>query len=294
MGYGGHFIVVHYPASLDELRFFGGLPVVLCGEPGDVHSHGVRPGDWHVLEVRYGLRDGEYWLGEWVEGTRAPAMIVSFHEGELCVVQGLETGPRAVPWAGRLHAASAADRYPTPKHRHLHPGLPPEWMIADGLLSGSAAVEALAGWSAATGGRADRAGLAALLAEEPRHFTEDVVLRLLDLIGLSEQVEQAPYPHLLTTWDDPVKLERSLTALQPGRYRALDCQEHPVCFALVRMRPEGDYELEYREQKPEVLYRTVTPSLDKVIAAMKDWAQGEVLWRDDFVWTPVSPVPNDR
>ena len=132
-----------------------------------------------------------------------------------------------------------------------------------------------------------------MLAEEPERFTEDVFFRLLDTVGLSEQVEPAPYPHLFFGWDDPVKLERSIAALQPGRFRALDCREHQDCFALVRMRSEGDYVIEYREQKPETLYQTITPSLDKVIAAMNAWAQGEVMWRDDFEWAQVAPSRGD-
>ena len=60
------------------------------------------------------------------------------------------------------------------------------------------------------------------------------------MLGLSEQVELW-YPHEFHGRGDPVKLERSIAALQPGRFRALDCAEHQNCFALVRMRTEGDY-----------------------------------------------------
>jgi hypothetical protein len=198
-------------------------------------------------------------------------------------------GKHRAPWSVRLHAASAPLRYPVPRHRHLYPGeLPPEWMISDQLLSGAPAVDAIARWSAATGGEADRTGLAAVLAEEPEHFADDVFFRLLDMVGLSEQVEPW-YPHEVYGWDDPAKLERSIAALQPGRYRALDCGEHLNCYALVRMRQQGDYVVEYREPKPEVLYQTTVPSLVAVTTAMNAWARGEVKWRDDFEWTPVRP-----
>lgn len=284
MSHSGDHILAHHPVSLCELRFFGDLSHILHdGFPGD--GHVSRPGGWHTLELGHSLSDGEYWLTELVSGSRAPVMIVSFFNGEMCAIRGLEPGPDAVPWSVRLHKASASSRYPVPKHRHLYPHpLPPEWTIADDLLSGTPAVEAIANWSAATGGEADRAALAALLAEEPEHFTADVFSRLLDVLGLSEQVELW-YPHEFIGWDDPVKLQKSIAALQPGRFRALDCVEHQNCSAVVRMRPEGDYVIEYREPKSEVPHQTITPSLAKVIEAMAAWTRGEVLWRDDFDWT---------
>lgn len=288
MGYSGDYILAHHPVALSELYVFQDL------RNFDVRSHGSRPGGWHTLQVDGGLGDRRDWLAEMVEGSRAPVLIVSFFDGELCAVRGLEPGPGTAPWSVRLHRRVPPDRYPTPKHRHLYPHpLPPQWMIVDDLLSGAPAVEAVAGWSAATGGEADRAGLAALLAEEPEHFTGDLYFRLRDLLGLSDQVELW-YPHLFIGWDDPPKLARSIAALQPGRFRALDCREHQNCFALVRMRAEGDYVIEYREPKPEVLHQTTTRSVVKVIAAMQEWVRGEVAWRADFAWTQVSPPPRGR
>ena len=266
MGYSGHHIVAHHPVSLSELQIFREIIYnTLCYEDDPNHDpdRGSRPGGWHVIEARYGLGDDRDWLGDMVGASRAPVLIVSFSDGVLGTIRGLEPGPRATPWTVGRHSA----------------------------LTGAPAVGALADWSTATDGRPDRVALAALLADEPAGTPEDVVCRLLDALGLSDRVELAPYPHEVTTWDDPVKLEKSLSALQPGRYRALDCGEHGNCYALVRMRSQGDYVLEYREEQPEVLHQTVTPSLDDVITAMKAWARGEVLWRDDFDWTPVSPAP---
>ena len=269
MRYSGHHIVAHHPVSLSELQVFREIIYnTLCYEddPNHVPIRASRPGGWHVLEARYGLGDDRDWLGDMVSATRAPVLIVSFSDGVLGTIRGLEPGPRATPWTIRPHPELS--------------GVPP-----------AAALATLATWSTATNGHPDRAALAAFLSQEPTRFTEDVVPRLLDALGLSDHVELAPYPHEVTTWDDPVKLEKSISALQPGRYRALDCGEHGNCYALVRMRSQGDYVLEYREEQPEVLHQTVTPSLDDVITAMKAWARGEVLWRDDFDWTPVSPAP---
>lgn len=268
-----------------------GVPVTVLRTGNHILAHHPDSGGWHVRDLPERLRDGDYTdrLEETVTETRAPVLIVSFFDGELCAILGLEPGPDSAPWAARLHPHVPPTRYPTPKHRHLYPHpLPPQWMLSGDLLSGAAAVAALAGWSQASGGEPDRAGLAALLAEEPERFTEDVVPRLVDLLGLSEHVEPW-YPHEFHGWDDPVKLERSITVLQPGRFRALDCVEHQGCYALVRRQDGGDYLIEYREPKSEALHQTVTPSLAEVVAAMNAWARGETRWRGDFIWTRASP-----
>lgn len=260
------------------------------GYTGDhILAHLRDSGGWRILDFPGGLGDRLDRLEDTVIQTRAPVIIVTFFDGELCGIRGLEPGPESTPWAVRLHAHVPPNRYPTPKHRHLYPHpLPPEWMLSDDLLTGAEAVAALVGWSQASGGEPDRAGLAALLAEEPEHFTEDVVPRLRDLLGLSEHVEPW-YPHEFAGWDDPAKLERSMAALQPGRFRALDCIEHQGCYALVRRQDGGDYLIEYREPDAEVVHQTVTPSLDEVVAAMNAWARGEVRWRREFAWRQVSP-----
>ena len=59
-------------------------------------------------------------------------------------------------------------------------------IVGDELLCEAAGVDAITEWSAAAGGQADRAALAALLAEEPERFAGDVFFRLLDTVGLSE------------------------------------------------------------------------------------------------------------
>jgi hypothetical protein len=274
-GHTGDYVVAHHPVSPFELYVFRDVSFVS-------DDHASRPGGWHILEIQRGLGEHRDWLEEMVAESRAPVMIVTFFDGDLCAIRGLAPGPHTAPWAVRLYEVPAPSRYPTPKHRNLYPHpLPPEWMIADDLLSGAPAVDALAAWSAATGGRPDRDALTALLAEKPERFAEDLVGRLLDMLGLSEKVELW-YPHEFHGWDDPAKLERSIAALQPGRFRALDCVEHQGCFALVRMRTEGDYLIEYSEPKLAVLHQTVTPSLDKVVEAMNAWARGETRWRDDF------------
>lgn len=293
-GYTGDYIVVHHPVSPFELYVFRDVSFFWDDDtrPARMRDHVTRPGGWHILEVQRGLGQHRDWLEEMVVESWAPVMIVTFFDGELCAIRGLAPGPDAAPWAVRLYEAGASSRYPTPKHRHLYPHpLPPEWMIADDLLSGAPAVEAIAAWSAATGGGPDRDALASLLAESPERFAEDLVGRLVDILGLSEHVELW-YPHLFHGWDDPAKLERSIAALQPGRFRALDCVQHQNCFAAVRRRAEGDYLIEYGEPKADALRQTVTPSLAVVVEAMNAWARGETRWRDDFEWMSVPRQPD--
>lgn len=293
-GHTGDYIVVHHPVSPFELYVFRDMAFAWDDDArlARMRDYASRPGGWHIVEIQRGLGERPDWLEKLVTDSRAPVMIISFFDGALCAIRGLVPGPHAAPWAVRLHEATAASRYPTPKHRHLHPGpLPPEWMIAEDLLTGAPAVDAIAGWSAATGGDADREELTALLAGQPERFTDELVVRLVGTLGLSEQVDLW-YPHEFNGWDDPVKLEPSIAALQPGRFRALDCVEHQNCFALVRMRTEGGYLIEYGEPKRDVLHQTVVPSLDMVVEAMNAWARGETRWREDFEWTAVPKQPD--
>lgn len=291
-GYTGDYVVVHHPVSPLDLYAFGDIAFAWSDDRlARMREHASRPGGWHIVEMQEGTGERLDWLEEMVGQSRAPVMIITFIESRLCAIRGLVPGPEGTRWAVRLHEASVPSSYPTPKHRHLYPfPLPPEWMLTDDLLTGTPAVDAIADWSAATGGEADREELAALLAEQPERFTEDVVVRFVDTLGLSEHVELW-YPHLFHGWDDPVKLEKSIAALQPGHFRALDCVEHQDCFALVRRRTEGDYLIEYGEPKGDVLHQTVTPSLDKVVAAMNAWARGEIRWRDDFEWMSAPKQP---
>ncbi|MGW1041143.1 hypothetical protein [Streptomyces sp. NPDC002547] len=67
----------------------------------------------------------------------------------------------------------------------------------------------------------------------------------------------------------------------------LQCAAEPGCHAQVRLRPNGVYQLEYRDRSPAEHCRTQTLSVDKVIAALADWAAGEIAWRDAFHWDSI-------
>ncbi|GAA1966951.1 hypothetical protein [Catenulispora subtropica] len=62
------------------------------------------------------------------------------------------------------------------------------------------------------------------------------------------------------------------------------------CFAKVRLRADGDYELEYCDPSSAERCSTVTPSLDKVVAAMTEWSASEVAWREDFQGSQIGPA----
>jgi hypothetical protein len=176
----------------------------------------------------------------------------------------------------------------------LFPWQSPEWTLADRPLSGTAAVDAVAEWSAAAGIQADPVQLAAALAGKPEYFIEDLFFRLLTAAGLREAVDEVDDDslHTLATgWRDPAKLRIAIAVMKPGMRRSLDCYEHEDCFARVSLRPDGVYELEYGDRSPEEHYLTATPSLDEVVEAMTEWSASEVGWRDGFSWTRVGTPP---
>jgi hypothetical protein len=67
----------------------------------------------------------------------------------------------------------------------------------------------------------------------------------------------------------------------------LQCAAEADCYAQVWLRPDGTYQLEYRDRSPAEHYQTRTLSADKVIAALAGWAAGEIAWRDAFQWNSI-------
>lgn len=286
--FSGDFIVARRRTSLFDLPLVSRIDPGCdeYDEEGELRVCQRRPGGWQVVTVGYGLPDGRDWLRAMVTATRRPVMIASIHHDRLGVVRGLEPGS-AGSWSVRLHAES---RESSPNREGQFPAQPPGWMLAGPHLSGTAAVDAVAGWSAAAGTGGDRVRLAEALAGKPEYSIESVFFRLLDAAGLGDPIDE-PYDgsgHLLPDgWLDPAKLERSIRALKPGMQRALECLVHPGCFAKVRLRSDGDYELEYCDPSREQHCLAVAPSLDEVLAAMGEWAASEIDWRDVFQWTEI-------
>jgi len=63
------------------------------------------------------------------------------------------------------------------------------------------------------------------------------------------------------------------------------CAAETDCYAQVWLRPDGTYQLEYRDRAPGEHYQTRTVSAEKVITALSGWVAGETQWRDAFQWT---------
>ncbi|MEV6989612.1 hypothetical protein AB0N87_10330 [Streptomyces sp. NPDC093228] len=83
------------------------------------------------------------------------------------------------------------------------------------------------------------------------------------------------------------RLEAAVLNLPRGGHLVLQCAAEPGCHAQVRLRPDGVYQLEYRDRSPAEHCRTQTLSVDKVIAALADWVAGEIAWRDAFQWDSI-------
>lgn len=287
MGFSGDFILARRKTSLLALPLIGGIePVRDDDEEGVLRTVEYRPGGWQVVLAEHALPEGRDWLRAIVAQTRGPVMIGSIFQDKFCVVRGLEPGD-GEPWSVRLHPES---------RKPLEPRA--AWMASDSHLSGAEAVDAVARWSAAAGAEADVDRLATALAGKPAYFVEELFFRLLNATGLGEPfdyVDTGENHSLAGAWADPDKLQASITALKPGMRRVLECREHEECFAKVLLRPDGDYELEYRDPASGEHRRAVTPSLDEVLAAMTEWSASELGWRDGrdgFEWSPVDDAPH--
>lgn len=78
-----------------------------------------------------------------------------------------------------------------------------------------------------------------------------------------------------------------MLSLPRDGFLVLECAADADCYAQVWLRPDGTYELEYRDRSPAEHYQTRTLSADKVIAALAGWAAGEIAWRDTLQWNSI-------
>lgn len=82
-------------------------------------------------------------------------------------------------------------------------------------------------------------------------------------------------------------LEAAVLKLGRGDHLVLTCAADSNCYAQVWLRPDGDYQLEYRDRSPAEHYQTRTRSAEAVAAALAGWAAGEIDWRDSFTWESI-------
>jgi hypothetical protein len=58
-------------------------------------------------------------------------------------------------------------------------------------------------------------------------------------------------------------------------------------YAQAWLRPDGTFQLEYRDGQPSEHYQTRTISREKVAAALFGWVSGEASWRENFDWQSI-------
>jgi hypothetical protein len=61
-------------------------------------------------------------------------------------------------------------------------------------------------------------------------------------------------------------------------------------YIQVWLRPDGIYQLEYRDGSPTEHYQTLTVSADKVHTAFNAWRLGDREWRAGFTWTCIGSM----
>ncbi|MGI5142451.1 MULTISPECIES: hypothetical protein [unclassified Streptomyces] len=302
MGYSGDFVLVRSDTSLRDLPVFDD-PEWCIEESADYFDEcWPRPGGWQTLQVNDYLpeNDDDRWLHRLVTATGSPVMIASVMDSDICYVRGLT--PSGVAWSTFLDPVMAADyevsvsppsddeapRGETDKDRRVR------WLLADVPKT----AEQIGVWAAEGGFTADREALRVVLAKRAEPFVEDLFFELVDACGLppAEPVREDP-----AASDPPVhpghrperncprgaRLEAAVLSLPRDGFLVLECATEAHCYAQVWLRPDGTYELEYRDRSPAEHYQTRTVSADKVIAALVGWAAGEIAWRDAFQWNSI-------
>lgn len=81
-----------------------------------------------------------------------------------------------------------------------------------------------------------------------------------------------------------------LESLPRGGYVILEREGESgdnVHYAQVWLRPDGSFQLEYREGSASEHYRTRTVSREKVSAALIGWLVNEPSWREKFDWQSI-------
>lgn len=278
MGFFGDFVLARSGDALAGLSVFGAEPACSEGHQSCVTTCWPRPGGWQTLQVHHGLPDGDNdrWLRALVAATGAPAAIANVMDSDVCLLSGLS--PAGASWSTVLDPAIAAEYgISVPAARDL--------------------VERISAWAGEAGFAADRTALREVLAKRADPFAEDLFFELLDSCGLPAS---APPPADALA-DSPAHrghrpdgggpqggdLERAVLNLPRGGHLVLQCAADANCCAQVWLRPDGTYQLEYRDRAPAEHYQTRTVSVEKVMAALTGWTAGEIEWRGAFQWTSI-------
>jgi hypothetical protein len=283
MGFSGDFVLARSDRPLTELPPFATGASGRAGEGDCFHPCADRAGGWRTLQIHRGLATDDLpgWLRGLVAVTGAPALLARVVDSDMCQVWGV--APSGASWTSFLDPVQAAE-YDIPV-----PG-PDE-------VRGNAG--RIAGWAAEAGFTADRAALLSALTRRSDPFVEDLFFELVDACGLppvdpgltDEQAPDTPaHPGHRPDANCPggAELEAAVRNLAHDRHLVLECAGDEQCYAQVWLRPDGTYQLEYRDRSPAEHYWTRTASVEKVIAAVTGWAAGEVAWRESFRWTSLA------
>ncbi|MFD8075174.1 hypothetical protein ACFV3E_21310 [Streptomyces sp. NPDC059718] len=295
MGYTGDFVLARSDAPLERTRGFE-------ESADDLNVCVPRPGGWQTLQFDRSLPDSDddRWLERLVAATGSPVLIASVFDSDVCLVRGLT--PSGAVWSAFLDPEMAADYEIAGSPPAVDDAPPGEsekernvrWMLAE--VPGTA--EEIAGWAAEAGFTADRDTLREVLAKRADPFVEDLFFELIDACGLppvrpegEDPVDTDPLAHPGHRLDDNsprgAELEKAVLNLPRDGHLVMECAADQQCYAQVWRRPDGTYQLEYRDRAPAEHYRTRTASAEKVVAALQGWTAGGVAWRDAFQWESI-------
>ena len=297
MGFTGDFVIARSERPLLDLQAFADGGTV-CGDGDGIDCFrfcGPREGFWQTLQIHHGLEKDRQWLQALVDETGSPVMIASVHDSDLCEVRGL--APRRNPWSVTLDPRAVVN-YDIPA------GANPTSAEFEGMLDRyraemPTAANAIIQWSIAAGLEADADRLAEVLTRRADPFVEDLFFDLLETAGLPavlpEDADESgaddglahPRHKAADRWLGSGQLERAVLNMSRDSHVVVECQADVDCYAQVWLRPDGTYQLEYRDRSPSEHYQTRTVSNEKVIAALIGWAAGETAWREQFQWTNI-------
>ncbi|WP_405592190.1 hypothetical protein [Streptomyces sp. NBC_01190] len=284
MGFSGDFVLARSDRPLHALPPLA-VESAAGGQPGEgLRPCAPRPGGWQTLRLGEGVMTGSRsaWLRGLVTVTGAPAMVATVFDSDVCQVWG--AAPSGASWTAFLDPVLAAD-YAIPM-----PG-PEEVRAAAG---------GIAGWAAEAGFTADREALLAVLTRRADPLVEDLFFALVDACGLppadpegsaADRPAGAAHPGHQPEESCPrgPGLGAAVRGLPRDGHLVLDCAGDEQCYAQVWLRPDGSYQLEYRDCDPAEHYWTRTASVEQVVTALTGWAEGETAWRNSFQWTPLAP-----
>ncbi|MFF4896190.1 hypothetical protein [Streptomyces sp. NPDC001068] len=302
MGSSGDFVLARSDSSLPGLPVFDDPEWCVEEQADYFHECPPRPGGWQTLQVNDYLpeNDDDRWLHRLVTATGSPVMIASVMDSDVCHVRGLT--PSGVAWSTFLDPVMAADygvSVPSPSEDEAPPGRTgKEERVRRLLADVPEAAEQIAVWAAEAGFTADREALRTVLTKRADPFAEDLFFELVDACGLPPADPDREDPAVSDPPAHPghrperncprgARLEATVLNLPRDGHLVLQCAADPDCYAQVWLRPDGTYQLEYRDRSPAEHYQTRTLSADKVIAALTGWTAGEVTWQQAFQWNPI-------